>query len=78
MILGKNYCLTIGVDTILNWSKKELSENVGLLQKDDGTIMNEIQMYNLAAKAKKEGFIVIPMCDNYDKRGYCQGHEVLR
>ena len=71
---GKSFHMTIGVDTILNWTNKELVKYEGIIQQDDGTPLSAIQIYNLAAKAKREGFTVIPMCDNCDKEGYCQGH----
>jgi hypothetical protein len=69
--------ITIACDTILEWTPKELMENQGLLMDDNGRILSGIQMYNLAAQCKKDGFIVIPMCDNVDSRGYCQGHEIM-
>ena len=66
--------ISINCDTILEWTPKELIKNQGLLISDNGKILSGIQMYNLAAKCKKEGYIVIPMCDNVDERGFCQGH----
>lgn len=65
---------TIMVETILNWSQKELVKNYGLME-SEGVCLSPIQMYNLANKAKIDGYTVIPMCDNHDSRGYCLGHE---
>jgi hypothetical protein len=33
----------------------------------------EVKAHALILKAK--GFEVVPSCDNYDRLGYCQGHE---
>lgn len=48
----------------------------GLVIDDDGNPLSDQELRKLLKEKKAEGYEVLPMCDNHDERGYCQGHTV--
>jgi hypothetical protein len=46
----------------------------GLFIDDDGKEIPPDELRELAVQKLREGYDVMPMCDNVDSRGYCQGH----
>lgn len=69
----KRYCLTLGIEGALKRSDKELD---GLVTRDDGTPLSAQELRKLLLEKRKEGFKVLPMCDNHNEEGYCKGHKM--
>lgn len=72
----KSICMTISINYIIETAISKPEKLFGLVKKEGGGFLSPIQLYNLATESKKKGYIVLPMCNNVDDRGYCQGHEI--
>ena len=68
--------MTIGLKWIIDTAIQKPQKLIGLVTNDDGSPVSPIQLYNLAIEARAKGYRVLPVCDNIDERGYCQGHEI--
>lgn len=72
----RRICMTYGVDYIIRTAIDNPKELFGIIKKVDGGFLTPIQCYNFAVESKEKGYKVLPMCDNVDEKGYCQGHEI--
>lgn len=67
------YHVAMSCDGIL----REPPEVAGCMLKESATgrTLESHEVYALATLCKARGFEVIPPCENYDAKGYCQGHK---
>lgn len=72
----KSLCMTIEINYIIEIAMTKPEKLFGLVTKKGGGFLSPIQLYNFAVESKKKGYTVLPMCNNVDERGYCQGHEI--
>jgi len=67
----KTYCLTLDIEGALSQPDKNLE---GLVNDDNGNPLSAQELRKICKEKKAEGFKVLPMCDNHNEDGYCQGH----
>jgi hypothetical protein len=70
--MGRSICTTINLANGLKLPDRELSQ---MLIDDDDRTLSAAEVRRLFTQKLSEGFIVLPICDRHDARGYCQGHE---
>ncbi len=63
--------MTVSLRGGLRLSDRELR---GMLKQGDRHLTPD-ECRELFIKKLREGFDVLPMCDNHDERGHCKGHE---
>lgn len=61
------------LDYILNAPPDEAAKM--LRNRSTGASLSSAEAKMHAAIMKAQGFEVMPICDHYDERGYCAGHE---
>lgn len=68
------YHCAIDLDYILRVSEEETTRM--LKDAETGEPLSSAEVKTRAAILKMKGFEVMPCgCDNYNREGYCQGHE---
>ena len=69
----KRYCLTVDLRAGVRLPDHKLN---GLLTTDEGEPIPAQEARDLMFEKIKEGYTVLPMCDNHNEKGYCKGHPV--
>ena len=70
--MGQMRHMTVDLE---RWVRKPLTAYVGMFKHDDGTPVPPDEAQRTIYRALAVGFEVLPVCDNYDERGYCLGHD---
>jgi hypothetical protein len=64
--------VTVNLEWILRQPDCKIT---GMLRDESGHVLTPNECRNLAIQKLREGFDVLPICDNHDQRGYCLGHD---
>jgi hypothetical protein len=74
--VSKMYHISTNINGWLRLPMKEKRKSLLWLTKDNGIQFSSVSELEAEfLKAKDSGYEVVPVCDNIDSKGRCQGHE---